>query len=88
MALCRVSAKPDDALKEVLPKGVAYHHSGLSSDERVVVERAFCSGAVAHLDSRQRFCCIFDRAKTADNDPAVSVLVRAMGVVEGASPWC
>lgn len=44
--LTRVAAKPDEALKQVLPAGVAYHHSGLTMDERQLVERAFCSGAV------------------------------------------
>ena len=42
--LTRVTAKPDDVLKEVLPAGVAYHHSGLTGEERLLVERAFCSG--------------------------------------------
>jgi DNA polymerase theta len=43
--LTRVAAKPDEVLKQVLPAGVAYHHSGLTMDERQLVERAFCSGA-------------------------------------------
>lgn len=42
--LTRVTAKPDEVLKEVLSAGVAYHHSGLTGEERLLVERAFCSG--------------------------------------------
>jgi len=42
--LTRAVAKPDEVLKEVLPAGVAFHHSGLTGDEKLLVERAFCSG--------------------------------------------
>lgn len=42
--LTRITAKPDETLKVVMPKGVAFHHSGLQAEERQLVERAFCSG--------------------------------------------
>lgn len=42
--LTRAVAKPDEVLKEVLPAGVAFHHSGLTGEEKLLVERAFCSG--------------------------------------------
>ena len=38
-------------LQRTLPMGVAYHHSGLTSEERKEVEEAFSSGALNLL------CC-------------------------------
>ena len=42
--LMRVAAKPDATLQQVLPAGVAFHHSGLQHEEKKLVEAAFCSG--------------------------------------------
>eukprot|EP00210_Caulerpa_lentillifera_P002913 g2781.t1 len=36
-------------LAEVIPKGVAFHHAGLSSEERALVELAYKSGVVSIL---------------------------------------
>ncbi|KAF6260745.1 hypothetical protein COO60DRAFT_857019 [Scenedesmus sp. NREL 46B-D3] len=36
-------------LKDVVAKGVAFHHAGLTADERELVERAYLSGAISVL---------------------------------------
>jgi len=38
-------------LKTTLPYGVAYHHSGLTADERQLIEEAFSAGILCCL------CC-------------------------------
>jgi DNA polymerase theta len=39
------SHRQEYVLKDVVAKGVAFHHAGLTADERELVERAYWSGA-------------------------------------------
>ncbi|WIA12996.1 hypothetical protein OEZ85_006607 [Tetradesmus obliquus] len=43
------SHKQEYVLKDVVARGVAFHHAGLTSDERELVERAYWSGAISVL---------------------------------------
>ena len=36
-------------LRETVPLGVAYHHSGLMADERRVIEEGYLSGTISVL---------------------------------------
>lgn len=47
--LGRIPGGADPALLETMPRGVAFHHAGLSSEERDLVERAYKCGAVSVL---------------------------------------
>jgi replicative superfamily II helicase len=38
------SHRQEYVLKDVVAKGVAFHHAGLTADERELVERAYWSG--------------------------------------------
>ncbi|CAH2063891.1 unnamed protein product, partial [Iphiclides podalirius] len=58
------------ALPTLVSRGVAFHHAGLSADERALLEAAFRSGAVSVL------CCTSTLAAGV-NLPARRVIVRA-----------
>lgn len=48
--LARNSAhRQEYVLKDVVGKGVAFHHAGLTADERELVERAYWSGDCSSL---------------------------------------
>jgi hypothetical protein len=52
------SHRQEYVLKDVVAKGVAFHHAGLTADERELVERAYWSGvwgpaATTHM------CCLW-----------------------------
>ncbi|GMH38125.1 hypothetical protein BSKO_06009 [Bryopsis sp. KO-2023] len=47
--LSRIPGGATSGLSEVVSKGLAFHHSGLSSDDRELVETAFRCGAVSVL---------------------------------------
>lgn len=67
--LKRCPGAPDPALMETLPKGVAFHHAGLSSEERELVENAYKSGAVSVL-------CATSTLAAGVNLPARRVIFR------------
>lgn len=46
----------DSVLRRVLPHGVAYHHAGLTVDERDIIEGAFRQGAVRVLVATSTLC--------------------------------
>lgn len=49
LLVAKLRAMPDgicEVLKRAVPQGVAYHHAGLTLDERVLVEAAFRSGVL------------------------------------------
>ncbi|KIZ04600.1 DNA polymerase theta subunit [Monoraphidium neglectum] len=47
--LSHVNKSAQDLLLQVVPKGVAFHHADLTSEQRSLVERAFACGAVSIL---------------------------------------
>jgi len=47
--LARLTARPGSALKEVVSRGVAFHHAGLTAEERELVEKAYCQGVYCHI---------------------------------------
>lgn len=69
-----ISTAHDDHLRELLSRGVAFHHSGLPADDRALVEQLFLSGAVHIL------CCTSTLAHGV-NLPAHLV------VIKGTSSW-
>lgn len=56
-------------LKETVPKGIAYHHSGLTSDERVIIEKAYRNGWIKIL-------CATSTLSTGINLPAKAVIFK------------
>jgi hypothetical protein len=51
-------------LRDVVARGVAFHHAGLTADERELVERAYWSGGAhdMHVHSAIGTCCVFPDA--------------------------
>ena len=68
-------------LRETLPHGVAYHHSGLTSDEREIVEKGYREGSLLVL-------CATSTLSTGINLPAKAVIFKgpkiAMNLMDAA----
>lgn len=59
---------PPGKLAHCVAKGVAWHHSDLSPDEKIIVERGFRAGTI-------RVCCCTQTMATGVNLPASRVIV-------------
>ncbi|EFN55218.1 hypothetical protein CHLNCDRAFT_52598 [Chlorella variabilis] len=67
--LRRVPGGADPALLECFPRGAAFHHAGLSSEEKDIVETAYRCGAVSVL-------CATSTLAAGVNLPARRVIIR------------
>jgi helicase len=67
-----------ERLKEVLKKGIAFHHAGLLTDERRIVEDGFRNGSI-------RIICSTPTLAAGVNTPAKNVIVLFKEYVNGSN---